>query len=280
MDDSMGLFADVTEADITAMTESDAPSGDTKPSGAAEGAGENEQQKQQNDQTAAEGEGEPGDAKPSETEESYTLKHLGKEVKVNREELIRTAQKGLDYDRVRGSYDRIEGLARQSGVSVEDFLSTLDQRANETMINQRAQELLASGEYNENSARKMAEMEYRLNRQEKADQERQEAESRQAAFRQSIGDFVMNNPEFIKEFPNAELPADMIADLNNGMDINGAWARHQLFQERKANEEMKKQLAEYEQKKKNIESAAPSIKPEMESGEKDPFLEGLMASRW
>ncbi len=279
MDESMGLFADVTEADITAMTESDAPSGDAKPSEAAEGAGESEQ-KQQNDQAANEGEGELKDAKPSEPEESYTLKYLGKEVKVNREELIRTAQKGLDYDRVRGSYDRIEGLARQSGVSVEDFLSTLDQRANETLIGQRAQELLASGEYNESSARKMAEMEYRLNQQEKAAQERKEAESRQAAFRQRVGDFVMNNPEFIKEFPSAELPADMIADLNNGMDINGAWARHQLTQERKANEEMKKQLAEYEQKKKNIESAAPSIKPEMSGGEKDPFLEGLMASRW
>lgn len=130
--DDMGLFADVSEADISAMTENDAPSEDAKPSGAAEGAGENEQQKQQNDQAANEGEGENGDAKPSEPEESYTLKHLGKEVKVSREELIRTAQKGLDYDRVRGSYDRIEGLARKSGASVEDFLNTLDQRASET----------------------------------------------------------------------------------------------------------------------------------------------------
>ena len=265
--ESVNLFDDVTDEDIAEMSTSE---DEAKPS---EPAGEVKKDETPKEEEAPE-------AKPSEPEESYTLHHLGKEVKVNRKELMDAAERGLDYGRIRAHYDRIEGLARQSGVSVEDFLSTLDQRANETMINQRAQELLASGEYNENSARKMAEMEYRLNRQEKADQERQEAESRQAAFRQSIGDFVMNNPEFIKEFPNAELPADMIADLNNGMDINGAWARHQLFQERKANEEMKKQLAEYEQKKKNIESAAPSIKPEMESGEKDPFLEGLMASRW
>lgn len=279
MDESMGLFADVTEADITAMTESDAPSGDAKPSGAAEGAGESEQE-QQNDQAANDGDGENEDTKPSEPEESYTLHHLGKEVKVNREELIRTAQKGLDYDRVRGSYDRIEGLARQSGVSVEDFLSTLDQRANETVINQRAQELLQTGEYNESSARKMAEMEFKLKAQEKANQERKEAESRQAAFRQSIGDFVMNNPEFIKEFPNAQIPEEMLESINGGMNIEGAWAKYQLAKERKANEEMKKQLAEYEQKKKNNESAAPDIKSEMENGEKDPFLEGLMASRW
>ena len=91
---------------------------------------------------------------------------------------------------------------------------------------------------------------------------------------------MMNNPEFMKEFPDAQLPADMIADLNNGMDINGAWARHQLAQERKANEEMKKQLAGYEQSRKNKQNAAPSIKSEDENGAKDPFLEGLMMGRW
>lgn len=277
MDESMGLFADVSEADITAMTESDAPNEDAKPSGAAEGAGENEQK---DDQAADGSEGEPKETKPSEPEESYTLKHLGKEVKVSREELIRTAQKGLDYDRVRGSYDHVERLARQSGVSVEEFLSTLDQRANETMINKRAQELLASGEYNENSARKTAELEYRLNQQEKASRERKEAESREQAFRQQIGDFVMNNPEFVKEFPNAQIPEEMLESINSGMNMEGAWAKYQLAKERKANEEMKKQLAEYEQKKRNSESAAPSVKPEMNGGEKDPFLEGLRMGRW
>ena len=106
--DDMGLFDDVSEADIAEMTESDVPDEGTKPSEPEAGTGESEVK---DDQAANEGEGETKDAKPSEPEESYTLKHLGKEVKVNREELIRTAQKGLDYDRVRGSYDRIEGLA-------------------------------------------------------------------------------------------------------------------------------------------------------------------------
>ena len=273
----MGLFDDVSEADIAEMTESDVPDEGTKPSEPETGTGENEVK---DDQAANEGEGETKDAKPSEPEESYTLKHLGKEVKVNREELIRTAQKGLDYDRVRGSYDRIEGLARQSGVSVDEFLSTLDQRASETVINNRMQELLGSGEYSESAARKMAEMEHKLETQEKANQERREAENREQAFRKQIGDFVLNNPEFMQEFPDAQIPQEMVDSINGGMSMDGAWAKYQLGKERKANEEMKRQLAEYEQKKKKSESAAPTVISEVDGGEKDPFLEGLMASRW
>lgn len=275
--DDMGLFDDVSEADIAKMTESDVPDEGTKPSEPEAGTGENEVK---NDQAANEGEGETKDAKPSEPEESYTLKHLGKEVKVNREELIITAQKGLDYDRVRGSYDRIEGLARQSGVSVDEFLSTLDQRASETVINNRMQELLGSGEYSESAARKMAEMEYRLNQQEKAAQERKEVKNREQAFRKQIGDFVLNNPEFMQEFPDAQIPQEMVDSINGGMSMDGAWAKYQLGKERKANEEMKRQLAEYEQQKKNSESAAPNVNSQVDGGEKDPFLEGLMASRW
>lgn len=275
--DDMGLFDDVSEADIAEMTESDVPDEGTKPSEPEAGTGENEVK---NDQAANEGEGETKDAKPSEPEESYTLKHLGKEVKVNREELIITAQKGLDYDRVRGSYDRIEGLSRQSGVSVDEFLSTLDQRASETVINNRMQELLGSGEYSESAARKMAEMEYRLNQQEKAAQERKEVKNREQAFRKQIGDFVLNNPEFMQEFPDAQIPQEMVDSINGGMSMDGAWAKYQLGKERKANEEMKRQLAEYEQKKKNSESAAPNVNSQVDGGEKDPFLEGLMASRW
>lgn len=275
--DDMGLFDDVSEADIAEMTESDVPDEGTKPSEPEAGTGESEVK---DEQAADKGEGEFQEAKPSEPEESYTLKHLGKEVKVNREELIRTAQKGLDYDRVRGSYDRIEGLARQSGVSVDEFLSTLDQRASETVINNRMQELLGSGEYSESAARKMAEMEYRLNQQEKAAQERKEVKNREQAFRKQIGDFVLNNPEFMQEFPDAQIPQEMVDSINGGMSMDGAWAKYQLGKERKANEEMKRQLAEYEQKKKNSGSAAPNVNSQVDGGEKDPFLEGLMASRW
>ena len=50
-------------------------------------------------------EAEPGLAQKPEPErepESYTLRHLGEERSVGRDELIALAQKGLDYDRIRG----------------------------------------------------------------------------------------------------------------------------------------------------------------------------------
>ena len=91
---------------------------------------------------------------------------------------------------------------------------------------------------------------------------------------------MLNNPEFMKEFPDAQIPQEMVDSINGGMTMEGAWAKYQLSKERKANEEMKKQLAEYEQKKKNSENAAPNVNSQTDGEEKDPFLEGLMASRW
>lgn len=45
------------------------------------------------------------DGRSDSSDQSFTLKHLGDVRAVGRDEVITLAQKGLDYDRVRGKYD-------------------------------------------------------------------------------------------------------------------------------------------------------------------------------
>lgn len=54
----------------------------------------------------AEDEGEEAEADTQA--DSYLLKHLGEERTVDREEVISLAQKGLDYDRVKGKWDEVK----------------------------------------------------------------------------------------------------------------------------------------------------------------------------
>lgn len=262
----MDLFSDVTAEDISVMTEGE---GETKPSEP-----EN-QSKETEDEDGAPKEQEQTQ-EPEPEAESFTLKHLGKEVKLSREELITAGQKGLDYDRIRTAYDKVNVLAQRAGQDVDSFISGLNQQAYDIQINQRTNELLESGEYSESAARKMAEMEYKLGKSQKEEEQRQATENKNQALRQSIGSFIMNNPVFLKEFPNAQLPNDMIESLNGGMNIEGAWAKHQLVKEREANEEMKRQLQAYQQKETNQKSAAPKLKGDLESMADDPFLQGLL----
>ncbi len=48
-------------------------------------------------------------------EEAFTLKYMGEERKVSRGEALALAQKGMDYDRIRGRYERLKTTALAGG---------------------------------------------------------------------------------------------------------------------------------------------------------------------
>jgi hypothetical protein len=54
-------------------------------------------------------------AEPAEAEEAVTLKYMGEERTVGREEALALAQKGMDYDRIRGRYERLKTTAISGG---------------------------------------------------------------------------------------------------------------------------------------------------------------------
>ena len=82
--------------------------------------------------------------------ETFTLKHLGEEITVDRDEMVRLAQKGRDYDRIRQrvetlserireseEYSRtLQHVAAQSGMTAEQYIDRMaaETRARETGI--------------------------------------------------------------------------------------------------------------------------------------------------
>lgn len=256
------LFSDVTAEDIAEM------SGDVTP----------EETEQEAEETAQEEQQEivQEEAQQQEQVEKFTLRSLGKDVELTREQLIAAGQKGLDYDRIRAPYDRINALAQEAGLSVDDFLNNLSTQAQQIQINKRVDELVRSGDYSESAARKMAEMEMKLNSQEKQRAQMQEQQSKAEQAKKSVGEFIMKNPEFMKEFPNAQLPPEMVQALNNGASISEAWTNYQFNKQAKAMQEMQAELDKYRQIEKNKQAAAPKIKGDLENEGKDPFLEGLL----
>ena len=254
------LFSDVTAEDVAEM------GGDVTPDEPEQQAEEPAQEQQEDVQTEAQ----------QEQVEKFTLRSLGKDVELTREQLIAAGQKGLDYDRIRAPYDRINALAQEAGLSVDDFLNNLSIQAQQIQINKRVDELVRSGDYSESAARKMAEMEMKLNSQQKQQEQVKMQQSKAEQAKKSVGEFIMKNPEFMKEFPNAQLPPEMVQALNNGASIGEAWTNYQFNTHAKAMQELQAELDKYRQIEKNKQAAAPKIKGDLENEGKDPFLEGLL----
>lgn len=256
------LFSDVTAEDVAEM------GGDVTPDEPEQQAEEPAQEEQQ--------EVVQEEAQQQEQVEKFTLRSLGKDVELTREQLIAAGQKGLDYDRIRAPYDRINALAQEAGLSVDDFLNNLSTQAQQIQIQKRADELVRSGDYSESAARKMAEMEMKLNSQQKQQEQAKMQQSKAEQARKEVGDFILKNPDFMKEFPNAQLPPEMMQALNNGASISEAWTAYQFNKQTKAMQEMQAELDKYKQIEKNKQAAAPKIKGDLENEGKDPFLEGLL----
>lgn len=67
------------------------------------------------------GEGAPARAEGTDQSQSFTLKHLDKVHSVGKEEMVKLAQQGLDYERVRAERDRLRGYRSETGPLLEQM---------------------------------------------------------------------------------------------------------------------------------------------------------------
>lgn len=59
------------------------------------------------------------DATGKKADQSFTLKHMGAVKTVGRDEVVVLAQKGMDYDRIRGKYDEAQSALNQNNEAIE-----------------------------------------------------------------------------------------------------------------------------------------------------------------
>lgn len=212
------------------------------------------------DQPEAEAEETTAEPEQKETDQSFELKHLDEVRTVNRDEVIQLAQKGMDYDRVRGKYDEakpqiqwyeknatsvkwMEDIAQKQGMTFEELV---DQTRAQIMADETNQSLAVCRGIVANE-RKAAELE-----KEKARMDTPEARKQR-----DIQDFIREYPEQAKN-PEA-LPKEVWAAVNKGETLVNAYRAYELKEVKAQLEQQKIEAARKAQEEKNRARSTGSL---------------------
>lgn len=209
------------------------------------------------------------EAEDKTSDQKFTLKHLDEVCEVGRDEVVELAQKGMDYDRVRGKLDR-------NSAKLEEYESFLKRIAGEQSIEDLIDSTLAKldvadaekrGEdLDEVEAYKKYRID-RVNREAKnpppVDDEPKPDEAEKEKLSKSI-------QRLLKEYPDIqakEIPNEVWQDYRDGRaDLLECY---ELYE----NKKLKEQLKTLKQNQKNKERSTGSKKS---AGKKaaDPWFEG------
>lgn len=255
-------FSDIVD-DETAMPEADEPDEEAAEETATEEPAEA-------DQPNAEETEEPSEIEPEQEVQAQTdqfeLKHLDEVRTVGREEVITLAQKGMDYDRIRGKLDEREGkeaeafsflesLAKEQGMTIEDFMDSTKAslKAKRDGIDYNAALQAVKMERREAA---IAKKEKELQSQQEQKAQADEADRRR---QQDIADFRKAYPDV----DGKSIPKEVWADVSKGMSLLNAYAK---FDNARIREEL-------EAERKNAENARKAAGSKANSGKTkvDPF---------
>lgn len=205
-------------------------------------------------------------AKPQEESEkanqpeTFTLKYLGQEKAVSREEAVSLAQKGMDYDRIRTERDElrqyrqeadpalslVRGYAERNGMTIQQYIDAC-----------RKQELMAQG-VNEQTAAAQVEVEkqrsqLQANSADEESRKRQaDAAARQAQERSEARKRDM--AEFLDTFPDVKadsIPREVWEMVAKGQSLVTAYTLHQ-------NRQLQAELAAERQNKRSAATTTGS----------------------
>ena len=209
----------------------------------------------------------------------WTLRHMDEVRQVGEADMVVLAQKGLDYDRIRGKYDESKpvmelfgSFAKQAGMSIPDYVSFI-----------RTQAKQASG-MSEAEARRTVELEDReaaVSAKEAEEAQRQNG-ANQAAQARAAADARRNADiaEFQRLFPDAAkdpkaIPQEVWAAVRSGMSLVSAYSKYTVDQANAARQAAEQKAAASAQNQQNASRSTGSMQSAGEPlASKDPFMEG------
>ena len=215
-----------------------------------------------------------------QTTDSYTLKYMGEEKAVTREEVVTLAQKGMDYDRVKGKLQEIETntadyaqvkadlakrneqfrfmdeLAKSQGMSVDELIdstqaSIMAQKTGKDI------EVCRGIVANERRARE-------LQAQQAAVTSTKDQQAKKDA---DIAEFLAAYPE-LKD--PKEVPDEVWVEVNKGANLLNTYRAFLLKQKDAEIERLKAEAAEEKRKQENRSRSTGSLKTKGAKTE-DPF---------
>lgn len=177
---------------------------------------------------------EPSDEKSPEMQ--FQLRHFDEEISVDEKKVVELAQKGMDYDRIRGKYDRMSAetgryrelesfvaeLAKENGLAVEEFM---DRTRAQKLIDS---ELSHGRTMDEDTALSIV-REDRAERAEKSEKLR----AREKMY-----------SEFLEKYPDADigkLPRELIRKGVERGDLSAVYSEYLMEELKKENEALRRE---------------------------------------
>ena len=272
-----------TQSETTPAQEQEQTDSDSQQETPAEGQGETGGQTQP-ETTGGDAGGEnaqqQAETQPkADAPKMWTLRHMDEVRQVGEADMVVLAQKGRDYDRIRGKYDESKpvmelfgSFAKQAGMSSPDHDSFI-----------RTQAKQASG-MSEAEARRTVELEDReaaVSAKEAEEAQRQNG-ANQAAQARAAADARRNADiaEFQRLFPDAAkdpkaIPQEVWASVRSGMSLVSAYSKYAVDQANAARQAAEQKAAASAQNQQNASRSTGSMQSAGESlASKDPFMEG------
>lgn len=235
-----------------------------------------EGEKTDGNETEEQAEGKEGS---SDQSDSYELKYFGETRTVNRDEVIKLAQQGMDYPRIREKWDGIkddvpklrmyEGflkeLAESRGGDIEALIDETRTRSLMAKAKAEGKELTASAAAAQAVQARMKAME-----PEEAKQEKAREEERQAQRQASVARFMKVYPDVKGE----DIPKKVWDDAEAMGDLTAAYIKYNSAKLSEENERLKRELEQAKQHQKNKERSMGSSQSVGSGATKDPFDEG------
>lgn len=260
-------FSDVTDddADVTGGRKEEAEEQEPEADHSPEEAAEEPEKAQEEDK--------PEQAE--EREQLFELKHYGQVHKVNRDEVVVLAQKGMDYDNVRTERD----ISRTKYAELEGFLQELaapNGWSIEQLMDHTRATVLAEREGIDQG---VALQRVQLDRDRKAlELQQKQAEAEKQAKSQEDQRINGSFARFVQEYPDVDpktIPKEVWDEFSQGNDLAGSYARWENKQIKQQLQEAQAKIAAQEQNEKNKERSTGSQQSAGagETQKKDPIDE-------
>lgn len=179
-------------------------------------------------------------------EQKYQVKYNGEFQELPLSELIKNAQKGMNYDKVLSERDSlkaskhfsiIDKLARQNGLSVDEYLNAIEQNLEKTEIENTTPENVPF------------DVKQKLYQLERENQQLKEKEAQSNAEMQQRQEYL----NFVKVYPNvSEIPQEVVRDVAGGMSLMSAYMKYE-------NAQLKTQLSTIQTNQNNKKKALGSL---------------------
>lgn len=201
----------------------------------------------------------------------YTIKHLGKDIKLSLTDLINLAQKGMDYDHVKEqrdtfskAHDVIGKYATTYNMDPEAYLSSLEAQYG----NIAAQKFAGENNMSEDAARQILNLQNEL-KNYKAQESETEKNNK---MKNDFSAFMQAHPDLDAK----TLPQDFFDRyLDDGMSFDASYAMHENGSMKSKIADLEARLAAAEKNEQNKKTAVGSAVGDNNGAVADAFLEGL-----